>query len=295
MNSGSGLRGLWRIFCPLIFWWLINFVTQLVVLTFVLVTMWAPDNMPRIINEAHSFEMIQRQIVEQFLESEYLIMITPYYLFLGAIFASIYTVLAYRKDRRAEAAIGNTPRKTSEIWQYVLMVGLAISVSLGLNLVLILAMVAFPNLSYNQLAAEVIATMPIWLKVIGLGLIIPIAEEFLFRGLIFKRYFERSGSFVKSMFFSAIVFGFVHSYLTQFVYAFAMGLLLAYVYNKFGTIKAPIIFHIAINLFSIILSDTGGWEWFFREPLRIAVTVVVSAFVGSSLFVLIRERSTDKL
>ena len=295
MNSSSGFGGLWRIFAPLVFWWLINFATQLVVTTFVLVTMWAPEYLPQVIDEAYSFEMIQRQIVERFLESEYMLIATSYYVFLGPIFASIYTVLAFRNDNKVEAILANFTLKKSEVGQYVLLVGLAISVSLGLNLALIMAMIAFPNLGYNQVAANLILTLPIWLKIIGIGFIIPTAEEFLFRGLIFKRYFERSGNLVNSMIFSAVVFGFFHSYLTQFIYAFCTGLLLAYIYNRFDTIKAPIIFRIIINLFSIALFTTGGLEWILYEPLRLPILVVTSAFVGSLLFVLIRDRISNIL
>ena len=41
------------------------------------------------------------------------------------------------------------------------------------------------------------------------------------------------------------------------IYTFLLGMLLCYVYEKFGSMKAPIMLHIVLNLGSLIFTDIG--------------------------------------
>src|SRR5699024_5291593 len=69
-------------------------------------------------------------------------------------------------------------------------------------------------------------------------------EELLFRGLLARRlarYGQRPAALV-----SALLFALYHANLSQFFYAFALGLLLAYAYFYTGTIKTPILLHMLL-------------------------------------------------
>ena len=83
---------------------------------------------------------------------------------------------------------------------------------------------------------------------------IPICEELVFRGLMFKRMRERSG-FLYAAVYSALVFGLFHGNIVQMVYGFILGMLLAYMYEKYGSVKAPIVGHMVMNLFSVLATE----------------------------------------
>ena len=78
--------------------------------------------------------------------------------------------------------------------------------------------------------------------------IAPILEELIFRKLILDRirnYGEKT-----AIVFSALCFGLFHGNLTQFLYAFMIGLFLGYVYCKTGKVLYTMIMHALVNLIS---------------------------------------------
>lgn len=71
-------------------------------------------------------------------------------------------------------------------------------------------------------------------ELLGSCLVIPIAEELLFRGVVYKRlklYFGVTPALIGS----ALIFGIMHVNLVQFLYAAVIGLLLAFVLEKTGS------------------------------------------------------------
>ena len=79
----------------------------------------------------------------------------------------------------------------------------------------------------------------------------PIVEELVFRKLMLDRirnYGEKT-----AIVFSALCFGLFHGNLTQFLYAFAVGLFLGYVYCRTGKIHITMIMHALLNGLSSML------------------------------------------
>jgi membrane protease YdiL (CAAX protease family) len=81
----------------------------------------------------------------------------------------------------------------------------------------------------------------------------PIVEEFLFRKILIDRL-HKYGDGV-AIVISALVFGFYHGNITQFVYATLLGLVFGYVYAKSGNIKYSIGLHMVINFYGGFLSQ----------------------------------------
>ena len=78
-----------------------------------------------------------------------------------------------------------------------------------------------------------------------------LVEELIFRKLMLDRirnYGEKT-----AIVFSAICFGLFHGNLTQFLYAFSVGLFLGYVYCKTGKVHYTMIMHALLNLFSSMI------------------------------------------
>lgn len=75
----------------------------------------------------------------------------------------------------------------------------------------------------------------------------PIAEELVFRGLTLHYAQKFTKRFWLANIFQAVLFGIMHMNLMQGIYAFALGLIIGWLYKKFKTLYAPICFHIIFN------------------------------------------------
>ena len=81
----------------------------------------------------------------------------------------------------------------------------------------------------------------------------------------------------------------MHNSTTQTSYALVLGLRLYYLYEKFRTIKAPVILHIVMNMGSVFLTETGGFQWIASDPVRMAAAAIGGAFLCSVTFVLLQR------
>ena len=99
-------------------------------------------------------------------------------------------------------------------------------------------------------------------ELLGSCLVIPIAEELLFRGVVYKRlklYFGVTPALIGS----ALIFGIMHVNLVQFLYAAVIGLLLAFVLEKTGKLSMAVFGHIAAILWRCCGRRQDGWSSVF--------------------------------
>lgn len=80
----------------------------------------------------------------------------------------------------------------------------------------------------------------------------PVVEEYVFRKLIVDRA-VRYGQ-ATAVVLSGLMFGLFHGNLNQFMYATAMGMLLAFLYVKTGRLQITIAIHMMVNFVGSILS-----------------------------------------
>lgn len=73
------------------------------------------------------------------------------------------------------------------------------------------------------------------------------------------------------------------------IYTFLLGILLCYVYEKFGSMKAPIMLHIVLNLGSLIFTDTEYLTGLPENRFKMAVAVIISTFICAACFVWIQR------
>ena len=90
------------------------------------------------------------------------------------------------------------------------------------------------------------------LKVLFMVVLAPLLEELVFRRQIIDRtrcYGEKTAAML-----SAVAFGLIHQNLFQFFYAFALGLVFAYIYLRTGRLRYTVIFHAIINFMGSVLA-----------------------------------------
>jgi membrane protease YdiL (CAAX protease family) len=96
-------------------------------------------------------------------------------------------------------------------------------------------------------------SVPLWLGIILYGVVSPVTEEIVFRGVLYNRI-KRFYSLPWSVIFSALLFGIFHANLPQCIYGTLMGVLIAVCYEKNKCFGAPVVFHMAANILVFSLS-----------------------------------------
>lgn len=126
---------------------------------------------------------------------------------------------------------------------------------IGLNVFLEVMGVTDKATAYqNMLADTYAASLPV--GIIAFGIIIPIAEEFLFRGIIYN-ILRRRAKISVAMIISAFVYGMYHLNYIQGVYAFVMGCLMVYMYEYFGSFVWAVIVHVLSGTIAYLLTYTS--------------------------------------
>ena len=92
---------------------------------------------------------------------------------------------------------------------------------------------------------------PLWLNILYIAILPPVIEEFIFRGALFQGF--RNCGLFKTAFFTALMFGLAHGNLNQFMYAFAIGMFLAYLVEASGSVFASMLAHALINGTTVVL------------------------------------------
>jgi membrane protease YdiL (CAAX protease family) len=156
-----------------------------------------------------------------------------------------------------------------------------------LNVILIMCDQAFLDGATSQ-ALSATYTAPLLLQIIGVGIIVPISEEFFYRSVLYNRYREES-SWMRAGVYSAILFALAHGSMIQMLFAMILGLVLAYSYEKFGSLLAPVIVHITVNMTSVLLTNVSGFDWLLAKPLRACIVTVVCTFIGMTVIMYLRN------
>ena len=142
------------------------------------------------------------------------------------------------------------------------------------------------HLETVDLVTETFNEMPLSVVLVGACVLGPLCEELLFRGLLagrLARYGQKPAAFI-----SALLFGLYHANLSQFFYAFLLGLLLAYAYFYTGKLKTSVVLHMLFNFYGsfivFLLPEDGVL------PVLYGLSWPVLTIVGAVLLVRGRTR-----
>lgn len=133
--------------------------------------------------------------------------------------------------------------------------------------------------AYQQVA-EALSMPSIPLQIFVVAIFGPIAEELVFRALVYRRlrdYISPAWAIV----ISGIAFGVYHMNFVQGIFAGVLGMLLALVYEKSGTIVAPIAAHMGNNLLSVL---AGAFSISSVSVFELIVEAIVAAGMAWYLF-----------
>lgn len=99
----------------------------------------------------------------------------------------------------------------------------------------------------------------------------PVAEEWLFRKLLTDRAVKYGEGI--AVLLSGLMFGLFHGNLNQFVYAFTLGLFLAFIYVKTGRLRYTVILHMMMNFMgnaaNLLLGRFDDYNELMREAAEL--------------------------
>ena len=92
-----------------------------------------------------------------------------------------------------------------------------------------------------------ISTIPVYVQILSSGIIGPILEELVFRGILYNKL-KKFNKPMKSIIMTSVIFSLFHfNSIINLIYAFMMSFIFIYVNEKYKTIKASILLHITAN------------------------------------------------
>lgn len=143
--------------------------------------------------------------------------------------------------------------KQEPVRTHILFAVASIGAVLGLNLLTELSGMAEMYEEYEG-ATEVAPAILVGLLVYGI--VTPVAEEILFRGVMYN-CMRRFMKLNVAMLLSALLFSSFNNNSTEMFYTLGIGFILAYAYEYYGKFYVPLAIHVGANILAYILTETA--------------------------------------
>ena len=250
-------RRLWRILYPPIIFVAVQFLVMGVV-AFVSGISIAYDALQRGISISDS-EYVLEEALRFAVEHSMLILLVT-----NLICIAVFVPIWLRTRKRADPFENDKPALAC-----LLVVGLFAAYNIIQMMVFALTdvMKYFPD---YEGVTEMLVTDSFWIQLLSIGLVAPVAEELVFRGILITRM--RWLPAWAAVLVQGVLFGLVHMNLFQGLYAFVAGILLGLIFVKFRSIIIVIAGHMAFNISSLLLSE-------FASERGAGVVVVASVIL----------------
>ena len=124
--------------------------------------------------------------------------------------------------------------------------------ALGFNVIVSVVISYFPwpqgwMDAYATSAAPLDGSLMSWLTGV---LMAPVLEEIVFRGLVYTRLKKGMPAIVAAV-LSSLLFGIMHGTIIWVIYAFVLGMVMTWVFERYQSLAANILFHFVFNLMGL--------------------------------------------
>lgn len=164
---------------------------------------------------------------------------------------------------------------------------LLLGASVNLLVAVLMTILPFPEqwMADYEFRSAPIASETSVLSFLAVAVAAPAAEELCFRGLLFTRLRQGMPQLAAAL-ISSLLFGLIHGSLIWFFYTFPLGLVMVWVFCRFQSLWASILFHMAFNaagqllpadanvLFVLLLGcagTVGGAIWITKGTVKPAL------------------------
>lgn len=195
----------------------------------------------------------------------------------------LFLILRDRKKMKKEEKIkGRAP-----VWKFLAIPVIAAAMCLGLNNLILLSNLSSYSESYEE-TIEILYQPSFGVQLVCLGILMPVCEELTYRGLMYRRMRKDMG-FLQGALYSSLIFAVTHGNLVQMLYGFAMGMMLSCVYEKYGSVIAPVLAHVTANIVSVAGTQYQWFDWIFQDVFRVAAVTVLCAAAASTVYIFLQR------
>lgn len=180
---------------------------------------------------------------------------------LTGVLAMIPCLWFYGRDRAARKIGGlvssQKPWKL-KVPEILLFLGMGAAFSQFANMLVGLLQSLLNYQEYQETMDQMTEGKSLWFLILCMGIIAPLAEEIVFRWLIYLRLrdYMRMGA---AAVISGLIFGIYHGNLVQAVYASMLGMLFAYFLDISGSLWSSVLLHMGANIWSLLSPDLYAW------------------------------------
>lgn len=199
-------------------------------------------------------------------------------------------IFIYIRDNNKDRRNGTFVKyKLNNILKYLLIIPFGVFNMLWANYFVALLQLVMPKFmleSYTD-TQQIIEGGGFLIQLLTAGIVAPIVEELIFRGLVYRRTKKMTGTIAAAI-FSAALFGVFHGNWVQAPYAFIIGIVAVFVYEKFKSIVAPIMLHMSANILSVLImtlasSDTPTVDSLNIDTLSYVSSLIIFIFITGVL------------
>lgn len=210
---------------------------------------------------------------------------------LTGVMAIPFLALLMKRDNKVMVSdVEKIERYSKVTYIYILIGGIALCI--GLNCFMALSGLMELSESYEE-TSQALYNMKFLLQLVGLGMIIPLVEEMLYRGVIYRRL-KRGVSAKFGIIVSAGIFGMVHGNSVQIIYGLICGLIFAWLYESYGSFVAPVMAHVVMNLTSVVGSHLELFGKLFSNNNYISIVAVIGCTITAWCYVMITNGKINK-
>lgn len=165
--------------------------------------------------------------------------------------------------------------------EYLLLAVFAASLAMGMNILLSLIGVTAVSQTYQNITTQQFGVI-FGAGILLYGVLAPFAEEVVFRGVIYNRMKRCMGT-MPAVILCGVLFGVYHGNLVQGIYGCVMGIGITYMYEKYGSFLAPVLFHSVANVSVFIAGYNQEVMTAVLTPVNCVIFMIIS--VASLCFI----------
>lgn len=191
-----------------------------------------------------------------------------------ALLVMIPAVWLYRRDKiqRRESGLIPSREKSLKLWEMAALLVVGAGMAMYANMLLGMIQSFLAPSDYFETMNAMTDGKSVLLCLFWMGIVCPVAEEMIFRWLIFLRlrdYLRLPAACV----ISGILFGVYHGDLLQGVYAGILGMAFAWLLEITGNRLSCVLLHIGANVWSVLFS-TYGTFWLEKGNEEILLLIL---------------------
>lgn len=270
MKKKSIVTLVWRTIYPILIYFTITIIVQIIIYNIFVYQISSA-------NPGITSDMLTDMLDSKVTKSAMMINVIA-----GVIIIPVLSIIL-KQDKKSREEKSVIVKKEEYIYPFLA----GIFMCLGCNWLIDMSGIINIFTGFNEVADSLYGGSIIF-EFIAMVIIAPLLEEILFRGIIFARLREYMSVKV-AIVISALIFGIIHGNVVQGIYAFIIGICLAYIYERYNTLLAAVLFHMAANLMSVIMTECEPVVRLISKALVYNIIGVVCLVMGIIMLISINR------